>query len=85
MSNIEPIVFPLIGTATKLRVSVLGFLTNAVTCNTHYQLLTDDDVQCMAGDYTLTEQQFAAWGQDNSVVDGYVANFLGVIIVPPIP
>jgi hypothetical protein len=29
----------------------------------------------------MTEEQFAAWGQDNSVVDGYVAEHLGVTIL----
>jgi hypothetical protein len=33
----------------------------------------------------MTEDQFAAWGQDNSVVDGYVAQAIGVVIVPPTP
>jgi hypothetical protein len=84
MAQIDPIVFPLVGTATKLEVTVLGFPTNALTCRTQFMLKTEDDVQCYYGDYELTEEQFAAWGQDNSVVDGYVANYLGVVIVPPI-
>jgi hypothetical protein len=29
----------------------------------------------------MTEEQFAAWGQDNSVVNEYVADAIGVVIV----
>lgn len=81
MTNIKPVVFPIIGTATKLSVTVLGFATNAVNCNTYYQLLTDDGIQCIQGNYQLTDEQFANWGLDNSVVDYYVAEFLGIEII----
>jgi hypothetical protein len=47
-------------------------------------LLTDQNVTCIEGQYQLTPEQFSAWGSDNSVVDGYVAQAIGVVIVPPI-
>lgn len=79
---IEPVVFPLNeGTATRLTVLVLNFETNATTCTTYYQLLTEEGVQLRQGNYTLTEEQFATWGTDNSVVDNYVAEYLGVVII----
>ena len=81
MTRIEPIIFPIIGTATKLSVLILNFLTSAVTATTYYQLLTDDGVQCLQGNYQLTDEDFAAWGQDNSYIDDIVANHLGVIII----
>jgi hypothetical protein len=84
MSNIEPVVFPIVGTATKLQVTVLGFTTDATTCNTNYQLLTDENITCIQGNYQMTPEQFSAWGVDNGVVDGYVAQAIGVVIVPPI-
>ena len=84
MSNIEPVVFPIVGTATKLQVTVLGFATDADTANTFYRLLTDQNVTCIEGNYQMTPEQFAAWGIDNSIVDGYVAQAIGVVIVPPI-
>ena len=83
MSNIEPVVFPIVGTATKMQVTVLGFTTDATTCNTLYRLLTDENLTCIEGNYQMTPEQFDAWGQDNSVVDGYVAEAIGVVIVPP--
>ena len=78
---IEPVVFPLNqGTATRMSVLVLQFETTAVTCQTYWQLLTEDGQQLSQGNYTLTEEQFASWGQDNNVVNEYVAEAIGVVI-----
>jgi len=79
---IEPIVFPLNqGTATRMTVLVLNFTTDATTCTTYWQLLTDEGVQLSQGNYTLTEEQFLTWGVDNSVVNEYVAESIGVVII----
>ena len=37
--------------------------------------------QLSQGNYTLTEEQFAAWGTDNNVVNQYVADAIGVTIL----
>jgi hypothetical protein len=79
---IEPIVYPINeGTATRLSVLVLNFSTDATTCTTYWQLLTDEGVQLSQGNYTLTEEQFLTWGTDNNVVNEYVANSIGVTIL----
>ena len=79
---IKPIVYPLNeGTATRLSVLVLNFETTATTCTTYWQLLTEEGVQLSQGNYTLTEKEFASWGQDNSVVNEYVAEAIGVTIL----
>ncbi len=79
---IEPVVYPLNeGTATLLSVLVLNFPTDAVTCTTYWQLLTEDGKQLAQGNYTLTEEQFAAWGQDNNFVNECVAEAIGVVII----
>ncbi len=79
---IEPIVYPLNeGTATQLSVLVLNFATDAITCTTYWQLLTEENKQLAQGNYTLTEEQFAAWGTDNNVVNQYVADDIGVTIL----
>ena len=79
---IQPIVYPLNeGTATRLSVLVLNFETTAVTCTTYYQLLTEDGKQLSQGNYTLTEEQFLTWGTDNNVVNQYVAEAIGVVII----
>jgi hypothetical protein len=79
---IKPIVYPLNeGTATRLSVLVLNFETTATTCTTYWQLLTEEGVQLSQGNYTLTEEQFLTWGTDNSVVNEYVAEAIGVVII----
>jgi hypothetical protein len=79
---IQPIVYPLNeGTATRLSVLVLNFPTDATTCTTYWQLLTEDGKQLSQGNYTLTEEQFQTWGTDNSVVNEYVAEAIGVTIL----
>ena len=80
--EIEPIIFPLNqGTATQMTVLVLNFDTTATTCTTYWQLLTEKGQQLTQGNYTLTEEQFEQWGTDNSVVNEYVANGIGVTIL----
>lgn len=81
MAQIQPITFPIIGTATQLNVLVLNFATDATTCTTYYQLMTEDGKQCAQGNYTLTESEFTAWGDDNSYIDNIIANQIGVTIV----
>jgi hypothetical protein len=82
MAKIQPIEFPLEGIATTLEVTVLSFTTNATTTGTINRLLTDDNKEVIpAWNYYMTEEQFAAWGQDNSVVDEYVAADKGLVIV----
>jgi hypothetical protein len=79
---IQPIVYPLNeGTATRLSVLVLNFETTAVTCTTYWQLLTEEGKMLSEDNYTLTEEQFLTWGTDNSVVNEYVAEAIGVVII----
>jgi hypothetical protein len=80
--EIQPVVFPLNqGTATRMTVLVLNFDTTATTCTTYWQLLTAEGQQLAQGNYTLTEQEFANWGTDNSIVNQYVANAIGVTLI----
>jgi hypothetical protein len=82
MAKIQPITFPLNqGTATEMSVLILNFQTNAVTCTTYYELKTDEGAVLTNGNYTLTEQEFAAWGLDNAWVTECVANAIGVTII----
>jgi hypothetical protein len=79
---IQPIPYPLNeGTATRLSVLVLNFPTDATTCTTYWQLLTEEGKVLSQDNYTLTEEQFLTWGTDNSVVNQYVAEYLGVVII----
>ncbi len=79
---IQPVVFPLNeGTATRMTVLVLNFPTDATTATTFYQLLTEEGAQLRQGNYTLTEEEFANWGTDNNVVNQYVADAIGVVLI----
>ena len=82
MTQIQPIKFPLNqGTATEMSVLILNFQTDATTCTTYYELKTDEGAVLSNGNYTLTEEEFAAWGLDNSWVAQCTANAIGVTII----
>ena len=85
MAQIEPLSFPIVGDAEILEVTVGAFKTNALSANTYYELNKSDGSNCIKGNYHMTEEQFAAWGQDNSIVEQYVASYLGVTIIGPTP
>jgi hypothetical protein len=81
MAQIEPIVFPLNqGTATEMKVLIHNFTTYATTCKTNYDLITAEGNTISSGTYTLTEQEFADWGNDNTWVEQCVADAIGVVI-----
>jgi hypothetical protein len=87
MAKIQPVIFPLNqGTATEMSVLILNFETSATTCTTYYELKSEATEEVAAkvlsnGNYTLTEQEFAAWGFDNEYVAECVANAIGVTII----
>jgi hypothetical protein len=86
MAKIQPITVPHVGVGTTLEVTVLPFKTTDVTTGTINKILTDDGIEVVpAWNYTMTEDEFDAWGQDNSVVDDYVAAAKGLVIVPDVP
>jgi hypothetical protein len=92
MTQITPIVFPILGTANELLVRVLSFETDAATATTYYELVevtettVDGNIVTSTkslanGNYTLTPVQFAAWGEDNMYVVECVAEHLGITLV----
>lgn len=81
MAQIQPINFPFTGEATILKVLILNFETNASTCTTYNELLTQDGTVCTAWNYTLSDDEFAAWGNDNTWVENCVANDKGITIL----
>jgi hypothetical protein len=82
MAKIQPIVFPLnAGTATEMTVLILNFETSATTCTTYYELKTEEGKVLSNGNYTLTEDDLAAWGLDYEWVTECVANAIGVTII----
>jgi len=79
---IEPVPFQVPqGVATRMTVKVLEFETDATTAGTYWRLLTEEGEQLQQGNYYMTEEQFLTWGTDNSVVNQYVAEAIGVTII----
>lgn len=76
--------------AVGLKVKLLPFGTDATTCSTYYQLFTVEvlplaegetepkivEKQVAEGNYTLTEDEYNSWGDDNTVVEDAVLNHL---------
>jgi hypothetical protein len=82
MAKVQPVEIPFEGVGTTLEVTVLPFKTDALNASTYNRLLTDEGKEVLPSwNYNLTNEQFAAWGQDNSVVDGYVAEDKGLTII----
>tara|TARA_R110000868_G_scaffold68229_1_gene201796 strand:- start:8933 stop:9181 length:249 start_codon:yes stop_codon:yes gene_type:complete len=82
MAKIQPIKFPLNqGTVTEMSVLIHNHFTDATTCTTYYELKTEEGAVLSNGNYTLTEEEFAAWGEDNTWVEQCVANAIGVTII----
>lgn len=82
MAKVQPVEIPFEGIGTTLEVTVLPFKTDASTASTYNRLLSDEGKEVIPSwNYQMTEEQFNEWGQDNSVVDNYVAENKGLTIV----
>ncbi len=56
---IEPIVYPLnAGTATQMSVLILNFTTEATTCTTYWQLLSEDGLQLLKPIYVCKKENY---------------------------
>ena len=89
MTKIEPITFPIKGTATNLDLRVLGFSMDAKTADFHYRLTSDGDLQMLKpgkvideGNLKMTHQEFEDWGADNNYCLQWAANKLGLTLIP---
>jgi hypothetical protein len=86
MAKIQPIDVPHVGIGTTLEVTILPFKTSDKSAQTYNRILSDEGVEVVPGwNYSLTEEEYAAWGEDNSVVDDYVAAAKGLVIIPDVP
>lgn len=89
MAKIQPVVFPIKGTATELEVRVNGFPMDATTAEFHYKLTTSGDLATLKpkkliaeGNLEMTESEFAQWGADNNYCIEWAANKLGLTLIP---
>lgn len=88
MAKIEPIVFPIKGTATELELRVNTFSMDAKSADFHYRLTDSGDLATLKtkkvmaeGDLSMTESEFSAWGSDNNYCIQWAANKLGLILI----
>jgi len=88
MAKIQPVVFPIKGTATQLDLKVLGFSMDAKTADFHYRLTSDGDFNLLKagkvideGNLTMTKDEFALWGADNNYCIEWAANKLGLVLI----
>lgn len=78
MAQIKPIEFPILGTATKLDVTINTFNVESTTCTTYNRLLNDDNFELLNWTYSLTEEEFSNWTTDTSYVVKCVAENKGI-------
>jgi hypothetical protein len=79
MIQLQPSNIGVLGTITQIDVLILPFDVQAITCSTYYKLFNTENEMLADGNITLTEEQFANWGTDNSYVSDIVINELGLV------
>jgi hypothetical protein len=78
---IEPVVIPTVGTATQLYVQADTFSASATNCSLTYYLQDEIGLILLQGTVVMTDEQFASWGTDNSVLYQIVADEKGLILI----
>lgn len=81
LKPIEPVVVPTLGTATQLYVQANSFTADALNCTLYYYLADDNNIQLIQGNVQMTDEQFATWGTDNSVLYTIVADEKGLVLL----
>ena len=81
MVQIKPLQIPTKGTGTQLYVQANSFPANAKTTMLYWYIANEDGVNLLDGNLQMTEEQFAAWGEDNNYLNEIVADALNLEIV----
>ena len=88
MAKIQPIVFPIKGTATELELRVNGFSMEAKSAIFHYRLIDNTKPESMGinklideGNLSMTESEFVQWGADNQYCIDWAANKLNLTLI----
>jgi hypothetical protein len=67
---------------TELKIRVVSFDTDAVSCTLYYEVITDKEERLAEGNINLTEEEFAEWGKSNTYLDDLVLEKLGLQLDP---
>jgi hypothetical protein len=82
MAKVQPVTIPFEGIGTTLDVTILSFRTDSKSATTFNRLLSDEGKEVIPNwYYEMTESQYAAWGEDNTVIEEYVAENKGLVII----
>lgn len=88
MAQIQPITFPILGTANTLLLRVLPFEMDATTASFYYELneVTEDNgtfstKNVINGNLTMDETDFQNWGADNNYCLEWAAQKLGIVLL----
>lgn len=85
MAKIQPITFPILGTANEFNLKVLPFRMEDKQCAFYYEILKveeDGKEQVFtSGNLEMTEAEFAGWGADNNYCLNWAAQKLGLTII----
>ncbi len=88
MAQIQPLTFPILGTANDLLLRVLAFDMDAQTASFYYELrdttssIVGDIKVITSGNIEMDELEYAAWGADNMYCIEWAANKLGLTLIP---
>lgn len=79
MIQIEPILLGLPSKeATNIMIRPLINSTTDTTCNTYYEVRSDLNEVLASGNISLSEEEYEAWGADNSYLDNLIISKLGL-------
>ena len=95
MAKVQPVDVALLGTINTLKVKSLPFDSEDTTAVLYYEMSEVTEVTetegvtpinptsktISVGNYYMTEEQFIAWGQDNSYLLTLVAEHLGLTLI----
>lgn len=85
MAKIQPVVFPIKGTATNFSLTVLNFNMEDTHATFYYTLTADpvygQDSLIAEGNLKMTEAEFNQWGADNNYCLQWAANKLGLTLI----
>jgi len=77
--KINPIQIGINKIADSISVTVFPFKTTDKTCQLYYQVYDVDKKQIDEGNLSMTEQEFAQWGETNIYIEDLALRKLGLI------
>lgn len=81
MRNIQPLIIPILGTATKIDVLVYGFSVDAINCMLRYKLMDEQNNVLIQDNYILTSEEYTNWGSDNDYLLNLLVNKLYLTLI----